>query len=119
MLSAPGRILWYVSGSCGEIAAISHLDEVEIGLPKELFKKYKRFGILEWRDIYSLCKGDIEREIMALKFSRTFPFRNRIPLSDIRAVFKEHDVGESLQAPLLLPESAFQQLFKIGYPNPK
>ncbi len=117
MLSAPGRILWYVSGNCGEIAAVSHLDDVEIGLPKELFKKYKRFGILEWRDIYNLCKGDIEREIMALRFSRTFPFRNRISLSDIRTVFKENGVGESLQAPLNLPQPVFQQLYKIGYPE--
>ena len=115
MLSAPGRILWYVSGSCGEIAAISHLDEVEIGLPKVLFKKFRRFGILEWKDIYDLCKGDVEREIMALKFSRTFPFRNRIPLSVIRTVFAQHGVGESLQAPLRLPNSAFHHLFKIGY----
>lgn len=115
MLSAPGRILWYVSGRLGEIVAISHLDEVEVGLPKDLFKKYKRFGILEWREIYSLCKGDIEREIMALKFSRTFPFRSRIPLKEMRAVFKEYGVGESLQAPLRLPPSVFEKLYKIGY----
>jgi hypothetical protein len=117
MLHAPGRILWYVSGRLGEIAAISHLDEVEIGLPKDLFRKYKRFGILEWREIYSLCKGDIEREIMALKFSRTFPFRNRIPLKEMRAVFGKNGVGESLQAPLRLPWSVFNKLHKIGYPS--
>lgn len=115
MLVAPGRILWYVSGRIGEIAAISHLDEVDIGFPKDLFKKYKKFGILEWREIYSLCKGDIGREIMALKFSRTFPFRNRIPLKEMRPVFSEYGVGESLQAPLRLPFSVFEKLYKIGY----
>ena len=116
MLKAPGRILWYVSGSVGEIVAISHLDEVECGLPKELFRKYKKFGILEWRDIHELCKRDIAKEIMALKFSLTFTFRNRIPLDALRTIFKEEGVGVSLQAPSLLPHSALLKIFELGYP---
>ena len=44
MLRGPGRILWYVSGGPREIVAISHLDEVVVDTPKELFRRFKRYG---------------------------------------------------------------------------
>jgi predicted nucleic acid-binding protein/GNAT superfamily N-acetyltransferase len=54
VLSAPGRVLWYVSagnkryqGSM-HVKACSYLDDVEIGKPKQLFSKYKKLGIYNW-----------------------------------------------------------------------
>ena len=117
MLTAPARILWYVSQQVGEIVAVSHLDEVEIGRPKDLFSKYRRFGVLEWKDIHRLCKGDLNREIMALKFSRTFSFKHRVSLSEIRTVFKRHGVGFSLQSPLRLSERVVEEFYQAGFPT--
>lgn len=118
MLRAPGRILWYVSGHIGEIVAISHLDEVEIDVPKALFRKHQKFGILEWKDLYEFCGRDITKEIMALKFSRTFMFRHRISLQEFRKILHEDELGESLQSPSLLPLNTMTKLFRLGYPNP-
>ena len=117
MLVPPGRILWYVSEREKQIVAVSHLDEVEIGIPQELFKKFKRFGILEWEDLYKMCGCNTETEIMALKFSHTFPFRQPISLETIRTVFKEDKVGLSLQPPSKIPTETFRKLFYLGYPN--
>ena len=117
MLAPPGRILWYVSEPKYQIVAISHLDEVEIGIPKDLFKKFKKFGILDWNDIYNMCEGDISREIMALKFSHTFPFRKPIPLNEIRTVCREDSVNPRLQSPWKIPVERFQKLFRLGYPD--
>ena len=74
LIQPPGRILWYVSGGTGEIVAVSHLDEVVIDTPKELFRRFKRSGTLQWEDIYDLCKGDISTELMAIAVPLT-PFR--------------------------------------------
>lgn len=119
MLKAPGKILWYVSGKGGAVVAISHLQEVESGLPKDLFRKYQKYGILAWKDIFNgICERDVNREIMALRFSRTFMFRHRITLREIRAVFKESQIPLALESPSTLSFNTFEKLFKLGYPEP-
>lgn len=117
MLAPPGRILWYVSKPKSQIVAISHLDEVEIGIPKDLFKKFKKFGILNWNKIYDMCDGDISREIMVLNFSHTFLFRKPISLNEIRTVCQEDSINPRLQSPWKIPAERFQKLFRLGYPD--
>ena len=118
MLQEPARILWYESGSkAGQIAAISCLDAIEIGAAKTLFKKYKKFGILEWKDIFDMCNGDPFEEIMALKFSHTFLFRKPVSLDRMRVVFREHGTNLVLQSPSSIPTEIFYKLFQLGYPD--
>ena len=118
MLQAPGRILWYESGSkAGQITAISRLDSVEIGTAKSLFRKFKKFGVLEWKDIFDMCNGDPSKEIMALKFSHTFLFRKPVFLDVMRNVFDEHGTNPVLQSPSKLPTEIFCKLFQLGYPD--
>ena len=117
MLTAPGRILWYVSGSSGEIAAVSHLENVVLETPKELFRKFKRYGTFEWRNLYDLCGGDISKNVMALLFSHTFPLRRRVPLDEVREVFGQDDVGLTLQSPSKIEPGTFLKLFSLGFPE--
>ncbi len=117
MLKPPARILWYVSGARQEIIAVSHLDAVEIDTPKVLFNKFKKFGILEWKEVYKLCDGDSSREIMALRFSHTFLFREPVSLDKLRDIFKEDEVGLPLQSPSNVPMKTFRKLFRLGYPD--
>ena len=117
ILKAPGRILWYVSQSQKEIVAVSHLDEVVIGTAKELLRKFKKFGILGWEELHQMCGGDTSMELMALRFSHTFVFRKRIPLSQIRKVYKEEGMGLNVQSPTSIPASRFQTLFRLGFPD--
>lgn len=116
MLQAPAKIFWYVSGSVGNIVAVSHLDEVETGSPKALFKRYQRFGVLEWRDLFDMCEGDVNRELMAMKFSRTFMLRNPVSFHQLRDLLKEGGVGASLMSPILIPAYAVKKIFQIGFP---
>lgn len=116
MLKPPARILWYESGSKRQIVAVSHLDAVEIDTPKALFKKFKKLGILEWKDIiFQMCKGDSQKEIMVLKFSHTFPLREPISLDAARTVYKEDGVSLTLQSPSRIPTETFQKLLRLGY----
>ena len=117
MLTAPGRILWYVSGNSKEIAAVSHLDEVVLDRPKELFRKFRRYGTFEWRHLYETCGGDISKKVMALLFSHTFPLRRRVPLDEIWKVFDEDGVARTLQSPRKIQPGTFRKLFRLGYPE--
>ena len=117
MLKAPGRILWYVSGGSKELAAISHLDEVVLDRPKELFRRFRRYGTFEWRHLYETCGGDVSKEVMALLFSHTFPLRRRVPLDEIWNVFDEDGVARSLQSPRKIEPGTFRKLLKLGYPE--
>ena len=117
MIKAPGRILWYVSSPSKQIIAVSHLDEVVIDTPKELFRRFKKFGILEWNDLYEMCDRNPLKELMALRFSHTFLFRKPISLEVLKSVFEAHPVGLSLQGPLKLSSEMFHEIFQKGYPN--
>lgn len=117
MLVAPARILWYVTGKKKEIVAVSTLDEVVIDSAKELFRKFKKFGILEWRDIFKMCNGDPLKELMALKFSHTFPFKKPISLDDLRDIYNQNNTGLFLQGPSKVAPEIIRELFQKGYPN--
>ena len=117
MLKAPGRILWYASRNKKQIIAVSSLDEVTIDMTKELFRKFRRFGVLEWRDLYEMCGRDPSKDLMALKFSNTFLFQNPISLDNVRSVYAENDAGLSLQGPSKVSPEIFRELFQKGYLN--
>ena len=117
MLTTPGRILWYVSKPKKQVIAVSCLDEVVINPAKELFKKFKKFGVLEWKDLCEMCDGDPLKELMVLKFSHTFLFREPVSLEVLRTVCEENGVGLSLQGPSVLPPQVFHELFQKGCSN--
>ena len=115
IINIPARILWYVSGVRQQhIVATSHLDEVIINTPAVLFKKFKKFGVLEWKEIYKMCDHDSSKEIMALRFSHTFSFRQPVSLNAIKQVIKKNI---TLQGPLRIQMEEFRELFQLGYPN--
>ena len=117
MLNVPARIFWYISENRHEIAYISRLDQVVIDNPKELFRRFRRYGTLEWADLYEMCRQDIGTNLMALKFSHTFPLKRSISLNEVWEVFDEDGVGRSVQSPVRLPNSTFRKLYERGFPE--
>ena len=117
MLKPPARILWYVTHSVRQVVAVSRLNSVETGRPKVLLKKFKKFGILEWPDLFEMCQRDPTREIMAFVFSHTFSFRKSVPLKTLRTIFKEDGVGLVLQSTQRVPAESFRRIFLQGFPD--
>lgn len=115
MLKAPGRILWYASRSKKQIVAISCLDEVIVDSTRELFRTFKKFGVLKWEDLYEMCGRDPSKELMALKFSNTFLFRKPVSLDDIRIIYTKYGAGLSLQGPSKIPSEISCELFQKGF----
>ena len=115
VITAPGRIFWYVSSPKSSIVAVSHLDEVRIDTPKNLFRAFEKSGILDWRTIYKMCGGDISQHLMAIRFSHTFLFRNQVSLTELRVVYSDHDRRLVLQSPSTIPLAIASVLIERGY----
>ncbi|MCZ0954827.1 MAG: GNAT family N-acetyltransferase [Rhodospirillaceae bacterium] len=113
VLKPPGRILWYVSGKAGSIRAVSHLDAIENGSPKELYRKFRRFGTLDWPDLFEMCNQDPSKEIMAMKFSHTFLFLNPVSLAALREMEGRRHVP--LQSPRPISRDMFLGIFQAGF----
>ena len=115
-LKPPARILWYVSGN-GVIVGSSHLDGIEIGPARDIFKKYQKRGTLDRKAVVEIAKGDPEGEVMALSFSDTHPFPKRVSLGEIGDVYGELGNGTQFVPVSIRTVSAeiFHELFKRGH----
>ncbi len=121
ILSAPGRLLWYVSAGKGHyqgamcIKAISYIDEVEIGKPKKLFSKYKKLGIYKWKNVYNdVAKENLEKDIMAFKFSKTEIFKYPITFSKLQEIWKSDGKNFNIVSTIAISAERFFDLYEIG-----
>ncbi|MEO8326465.1 MAG: hypothetical protein ABI618_11480, partial [Nitrospirota bacterium] len=118
-LPAYSRILWYVSKDCKyqgtmHIKACSYVDEVAIGKPKYLFKRFRRLGVYDWESIFSLAKNDVNRDIMAIKFSYTESFSSPVPWQKFQDVLKDDNCPSRIQSPHKIPSSTFFKIYRAG-----
>lgn len=117
---APARILWYASKDTRThrskaIIATSYLDEVMTGKPKCLFRQNKHYGIYEWKNIYDLCKKNIDTPIRALRFSRTEVFEKPLSLALIWEIFIKHNrKPNTFSSPVLVGKSIFNEIYQLG-----
>lgn len=111
--NAPARILWYVSSSnyigTRAIRACSYLDRIEKGTARELFKKYKRLGVLEWGDLQELSqKGNVATYV----FSYTELFNNPVSLDDVRSLIGKP--RETFQSFCTIDQETFMRIYQVG-----
>ena len=117
LLRPPAKILWYASSPQKAIVAISDLQDVAINTPRELLRRFSRYGTLEWSHLFEMANGDTQARLMALIFAGTFELNHRVPLDDVWNVFDKHGLGRSLQGPRLLPFAPARELLELGYPE--
>ncbi|MEH2254535.1 hypothetical protein [Nostoc sp.] len=122
-MQAPGRILWYVSKSgtgknssytLKAIRACSRLDEIVIGRPKELYRRFRRLGVFNFKDILQIADNDLNKDIMVVKFSDTELFKNPIILEDIKKMLGRNI---SVQSSSKITTENFKILYNIGTSN--
>ncbi len=122
VLAAPGRVLWYVSLGDGryqgamQIKASSYLDEVEIGKPKQLFSKYKKLGIYKWNDVFKdVAGGDLNKDIMAFKFSKTEVFPRPVTLAELQEMWKTDGKNfNNAVTSLAINKERFLEIYNLG-----
>ena len=99
------------------IAGSSHLDGVEIGPAKEIYRKHQKRGTLDRKRVVQIANGDPEGEVMALSFSDTHPFPIRVSRNEIRKIYSEFGNGAQFFPITIRTISAeiFHALFKRGH----
>lgn len=84
-LKAPSRVLWYVSGKGSMcIKACSHLEEIFVGLPKEVYARFRHLGVYAWKHVVDTAGKNLDNPIMAFRFSRTERFAQPISLDELQ-----------------------------------
>ena len=115
MIQPPARILWYESNGHG-VVAISYLDDVEIGQPKDVFRNNRSLGTLGWREIQEMCGGSRVQDVMALRFSHTHLFRSAVSFTSLKDVYRQHELKNPVvQSPSKVPPAAFLDIFRLGF----
>ncbi|MHB8066400.1 MAG: GNAT family N-acetyltransferase [Desulfobaccales bacterium] len=123
---SPARILWYVLPSqkhltsSKQIRACSSLDEVIIGPPKKLFKRFERLGVYKWPDVLRTANNNINNDIMALRFSNTELLPYPIKLSVLRNIITEEEHKQpSLQSPQRILPNTFARIYQATFNDDK
>lgn len=120
ILSAPGRVLWYVSadarsGVVAGVRACSVLLEIAIAPAKQLYSRYRRLGVYEWRDIQRAAGDNPHGDLMGVRFGPTECFKQPVGRDTIKEILS----GENLRMPPLstayeLSTRAFEEIYKRG-----
>jgi hypothetical protein len=119
-LKAPARILWYISkksrrySGIGKVRACSRLEEVIVGKPKDLFRQFRRIGVFRWENVFALAEYDLNKEIMALRFSDTELFADPIEAGEMQRVLAKYGQRAMLISPVRTSAKAFGELYKLG-----
>jgi GNAT superfamily N-acetyltransferase len=113
-----GRILWYVSKDKDDgyrgvsaIRACSRLDEVVIGKPDELYRRFRDLGIYERKHIFDTAHQDPNNVIMAIRFSDTELLKTPVTLHKIQEVFGQK---MTIRTSLYISKENFAKVYALG-----
>ncbi|WP_420632726.1 GNAT family N-acetyltransferase [Candidatus Palauibacter sp.] len=120
-IEAPARILWYVTASRESpstrcVAATSLVEEIVRGPAKEVFSRFKRYGVFRWEDVLDLANNDPFGSIEAFRFGHTEPFETPVDLGRVRVLAEQ--VGAEmpvLQSPSKVPTDLFSAIYREGF----
>lgn len=108
----PARILWYVSRSqmmgTGAVRACSYLDFVKVGNAKELYKRYRRLGVLDYCQLAHIGSGTLA----AYKFSYTELFDEPVLLDRVRKILGKPSL--SMQSYKEISNTKFLKIYSEG-----
>jgi hypothetical protein len=115
LLHHPGRVLWYVSrGPEGRgsmtVKACSRIEEVFVGKPKDVFKKFSRLGVYKWREVLGAASGDLDEALLAFRFSMTERFSQPVSLDALVRV----GVAPPIMSPRKVSSDQFAEIYRLG-----
>ena len=118
-IEAPARIIWWVSrgGSLGGVRAMSWLDEVDIGDPRRLYRKYRDRGVLDEQQVLDSAKHSRRGGGLvatALLFSQTEVFPAPIPIARSRELCDSMKTTGFFQTTQPIDEGAARRLYEEG-----
>jgi GNAT superfamily N-acetyltransferase len=111
---APGRILWYASGSgqrlgVGAVVAYSRLEDVVVDHPSTLYQRYCHLGVWQAHQIEQVARHG---QALALRFFDSEVFDQPVGLQRLRELAQQHDVQVILRSPQRIPPELFSALYQ-------
>ena len=76
---------------------------------KEMYEKYKRLGVLEWKELQQRAKG---RDVVAYVFSYTELFDHPVGLEEARKLINKP--AETFQSFCTISETTFLNVYRVG-----
>ena len=119
-ISAPFRILWYVSQDgrytgTGQIRAYSVGSSVEVLPARSAYDRYKRLGVYEWRQVLEISDGDPDGPVMVIRFCDIEGFKNPVDRNRFSEILGLSDNKRpSLRGPQRISETAFAGIYREG-----
>lgn len=115
---APGRLLWYVTGSrpdgMAAIIACSSLDEVVCDKPAALYQAFHHLGVWQREQINRAAHNG---RALALRFADTEIFPRYVPLRRLRKLAAENRQPLSLRSPQKISAELFAAVYQEGHPD--
>lgn len=124
VLTCPGRVLWYVSEyekykGTKTIRACSRIIELAIGKPKELYSRFKRLGVYEWLHVLDTADGDLDKNIMAIRFDDT-ELLPPVSLEVIQRILARNEIGDNnMRCPFFIPPKVFGEIYAAAFNTPE
>jgi len=115
-LTAPGRILWYVSSDkrypgAGTIRACSVALEVVTLPAREAYSKFKRLGVYQRKDVIGTARGRPDDPVMAIRFADTETFKTPVTRESVWELLGKKP---SFAGPYPLAEEVFAAIYRKG-----
>ena len=119
-ISAPFRILWYVSQDSRyigtrQVRAYSVASSTEVLSARVAYNRYKRLGVFDRQQVLRIAGGDPDGSVMVIPFSDTEIFKNPIDGDRFRELLESSDQKRpSLRGPQRISEEAFAEIYSEG-----
>ena len=92
------------------VKACSRIEEVFVGKPKEVFKKFSRLGVYQWRDIFKAVGGRIDESLLAFRFSMTERFDCPVGLKTLERL----GISAPIMSPRRISAKQFAEIYQLG-----
>jgi hypothetical protein len=86
------------------------MEEVVVGKPKEVFKRFSRLGVYQWRDVLAAAGGDINEQLLAFRFAMTERFAHPVSLDDLERL----GVSPPIMSPRRITPEQFAEIYRLG-----
>lgn len=92
------------------VKACSRIEEVIAGKPKDVFKKFSRLGVYQWRDVLAAAGGDINEQLLAFRFAMTERFPRPVSLDELDRL----GVSPPIMSPRKITPEQFAEIYRLG-----
>jgi hypothetical protein len=92
------------------VKACSRIEEVFVGKPKDVFKKFGRLGVYQWRDVLNAAGGDVNESLLAFRFSMTERLLKPVSLDALQRI----GVIPPIMSPRKITAEQFSAIYTLG-----